>query len=131
MTIGIDPKVDFACKLLLGSPAHPMITLHFLNAVFGGNPPITDVQILNPIVGKNFEADKVSILDVLATDEHGRFIDIEIQTTLPAGLSKRLTYYAASQLVEQLGEGDSYRELRPPLQRNCIVCYLIRSSPKR
>lgn len=129
MTIGIDPKVDFACKLLLGSPDHPMITLHFLNAVFGGNPPITDVQILNPIVGKNFEADKVSILDVLATDEHGRFIDIEIQTTLPAGLSKRLTYYAASQLVEQLGEGDSYRELRPSIGICILDAILFRESP--
>ncbi|PAY19375.1 hypothetical protein CKO51_10870 [Rhodopirellula sp. SM50] len=115
MVIGIDPTVDFACKRLLGSPDHPAITLHFLNAVLGGEPPITTVQILNPIIGKSFDDDKASILDVLATDDHGRFIDIEIQTTLPAGLSERLTYYAASQLVEQLGEGDSYRELRPSI----------------
>ena len=128
MTIGIDPKVDFACKLLLGSPDHPAITLHFLNAVLAGSPPLTEVQILNPIVGKNFEADKVSILDVLATDELGRLIDIEIQTTLPAGLSKRLTYYTASQLVEQLGEGDSYRELRPSIGICILDAILFRDS---
>ena len=112
MAIGIDPTVDFACKRLLGSPDHPAITLHFLNAVLGGHPRITAVEILNPIIGKDYDDDKVSILDVLATDNHDRRIDIEIQTTLPAGLPKRLTYYAASQLVEQLGEGDSYRDLR-------------------
>jgi hypothetical protein len=33
MKIGINPTVDFACKRLLGSPNHPAITLHFLNAV--------------------------------------------------------------------------------------------------
>lgn len=33
MAIGIDPTVDYAFKLILGSPEHPAITLHFLNAV--------------------------------------------------------------------------------------------------
>lgn len=115
MAIGIDPTVDFACKMLLGSPEHPAITLHFLNAVLGGNPRITEVRILNPIVGKEYDADKLSILDVLATDNLGRMFDIEVQTTLPAGLPQRLTYYAATQLIEQLGEGDSYRRLRPSI----------------
>lgn len=115
MAIGINPTVDFACKMLLGSPEHPAITLHFLNAVLGGNPRITDVQILNPIIGKDYDADKVSILDVLATDNLGRMFDIEVQTTLPAGLPERLTYYAATQLIEQLDEGDSYRRLRPSI----------------
>ena len=128
MTIGIDPTVDFACKRLLGSPDHPAITLHFLNAVLGGEPPITTVQILNPIIGKNLDDDKASILDVLATDDHGRFVDIEIQTTLPAGLSERLTYYAAIQLVEQLGEGDSYRELRPSIGICILDAILFRQS---
>ena len=128
MKIGIDPTVDFACKRLLGSPDHPAITLHFLNAVLAGHPPITRVQILNPIIGKSFEDDKASILDVLATDDHERLIDIEIQTTLPAGLSKRLTYYAASQLVEQLGEGDSYRQLRPSIGICILDAILFRQS---
>lgn len=43
MTIGIDPRVDFACKLLLGSPDHPAITIHFLNAVLGSQPKIAEV----------------------------------------------------------------------------------------
>lgn len=115
MGIGIDPTVDFACKLLLGNPEHPGVTLHFLNAVLGGHPPIVDVRILNPIVGKDYEADKSSILDVLATDSQGRIFDIEVQTTVPAGLPERLTYYAATQLIEQLGEGDSYLRLRPSI----------------
>ncbi|MCC9599669.1 Rpn family recombination-promoting nuclease/putative transposase [Stieleria sp. JC731] len=115
MVIGIDPRVDFACKMLLGSPEHPAITIHFLNAVLAGQPTITHVKICNPISGKRYQDDKLSILDILATDDHGRLFDIEIQTTLPAGLPERLTYYAASQLIEQLGEGDSYRDLRPSI----------------
>lgn len=28
--IDIDPTVDFACKMLLGNPEHPRLTIHFL-----------------------------------------------------------------------------------------------------
>ncbi len=115
MAIGIDPLVDFACKKLLGSPEHPTITLHFLNAVLGGSPKITEVEILNPIIEKDFEEDKYAILDIRARDEIGHRFNIEIQRSRPAALRERLTYYAATQLIEQLGDGDSYTKLRPSI----------------
>jgi len=33
--IGIIATVDFAFKLMLGSPEHTRITVHFLNAILG------------------------------------------------------------------------------------------------
>jgi predicted transposase/invertase (TIGR01784 family) len=110
MTIGIDPTVDFACKRVLGSPEHPAITLHFLNAVLRLLRPIREVRILNPTIEKAFEDDKWSLLDILATDESGRLYDIEVQTTRPLGLRQRLAYYASSLLVGQLGSGGDYRD---------------------
>jgi hypothetical protein len=53
VAIGIDPTIDFAFKRLLGSPEHSRITVHFLNAVLGGSPRITDVTILNPFFEKD------------------------------------------------------------------------------
>ena len=120
MAIGIDPTVDYAFKLLLGSPEHPAITLHFLNAVLGDQFDITDVEIINPILGKEDDADKLSILDVAATDSIGRRYDIEMQTSLPAGLAQRLAYYTASMYVGQIGEGDDYTLLRPAIS----ICVL-------
>ena len=120
MAIGIDPTVDYAFKLLLGSPEHPAITLHFLNAVLGDQFDITDVEIINPILGKEDDADKLSILDVAATDSTGRRYDIEMQTSLPAGLAQRLAYYTASMYVGQIGEGDDYTLLRPAIS----ICVL-------
>ena len=115
MAIGIDPTVDFAFKRVLGSPEHPAITLHFLNAVLGGDPLVTQVEILNPFLEKDFDEDKLAILDVRATDEHGQWLNIEMQTTVTGELPPRLTYYAASQFVGQLREGESYEELRPSI----------------
>ena len=59
MSLGIDPKVDFAFKLVFGSPDHTRITIHFLNAILNLPDPITSVEILNPICGKDFLEDKL------------------------------------------------------------------------
>jgi predicted transposase/invertase (TIGR01784 family) len=73
------------------------------------------VEILNPIIEREFEEDKYAILDVRARDAFGNRFNIEIQRTLPTALRERLTYYAAAQLVEQLGAGDDYVALRPSI----------------
>ena len=113
--IEIDPTVDYACKMLLGNPSHSRLTLHFLNAVLKPESPIVGVNYLNPIIPQEFEADKLAILDILAEDALGRRFNIEVQRTTPSWLAQRLTYYVATQLVEQIGEGDSYVQLRPSI----------------
>lgn len=122
MPLGIDPKVDFAFKLVFGSPDHTRITIHFLNAVLDLPRPITWVEILNPIQGKDWSEDKLVVLDVLAADVDGRRFNIEMQTTLPTDLAKRLTYYNCLNYIRQLGEGDPYYELRPAIS----ICVLNR-----
>ncbi len=66
MPLGIDPKVDFAFKLVFGSPDHPRITIHFLNAVLQPLRPITAVEILNPIQHRDRSDAKLAFLDMLA-----------------------------------------------------------------
>ena len=123
MSIGISPLVDFAFKMMLGSPEHTGITVHFLNSILVDQPRITQVEILNPILDKETSDDKLSILDVLATDEHGRLLNIEMQTSIPAGLNQRLAFYASSLYAGQLREGDNYIELRPAIS----ICVLTES----
>ncbi len=127
--IEIDPTIDYACKMLLGDPAHSRLTIHFLNAVLIPESPIVDVSYLNPIVPQEFEADKLSILDILAIDELGRRFNIEVQRTKPGWLPERLTYYAATQLVEQIGEGDSYNQLRPSIGICLLKAVLFAKRP--
>ena len=123
MAIGISPTVDFAFKLMLGSPEHSGVTIHFLNAILTDQPKISYVEILNPFLGKDRDDDKLSILDILATDEHGRLLNIEMQTSLPAGMSQRLAYYASSVYAGQLQEGNQYTELRPAIS----ICVLTQA----
>ena len=115
MVIEIDPTVDLACKMLLGNQDFPELTIHFLNAVLRLESPIVAVEIVNPFIPQEFDTDKLSILDILAIDDVDRRLNIEIQRTNPGWLAKRLTYYAAAQLVDQISEGDSYRKLQPSI----------------
>lgn len=123
MGIGVSPLVDYAFKRMLGSPEHAGITMHFLNAVLVGQPRITQVNFLNPILDKESEDDKLAVLDILATDEHGRRLNIEMQTSLPTGMAQRLAYYAATAYVKQLNEGQGYDRLRPSIG----ICVLSRA----
>ena len=120
MAIGISPTIDFAFKVLFGSPEHARITIHFLNAILRPLVRIAQITIQNPFLGKDDENDKLSVLDILAIDDHGRILNIEMQTTLPAGLSKRLAYYTASLYSGQLSEGGLYTSLRPAIS----ICVL-------
>ncbi|MFN0054430.1 MAG: Rpn family recombination-promoting nuclease/putative transposase [Planctomycetales bacterium] len=117
------PTVDFAFKLMLGSPDHTRVTVHFLNALLGDFLRITQVTILNPILGKEFADDKLSVLDILAEDEHGRKFNIEMQTSMSSELSQRLAYYLSGVYSSQLTEGLDYSALRPAIS----ICVLTRS----
>ncbi len=98
-TIEIDPKVDFACKMLLGNEQYTHLTVHFLNAILKPRIRIKSAVIKNPISDKEFEDDKFSVFDVLATDENGWIYDIEIQRFLQTHLAQRVTYYGSFVLL--------------------------------
>ncbi|MEY3175879.1 MAG: hypothetical protein RLZZ436_3793, partial [Planctomycetota bacterium] len=128
MAIGISPLVDYAFKLLLGSEKHTRITIHFLNTMLAGQPRITQVRILNPIQDRENADDKLTILDVLATDELGRRLNIEVQTSLPDGMAQRLIYYVAGSYSGQLTKGQDYSELRPSISI-CVLAEAMLSAP--
>ena len=129
MAIGISPLVDFAFKLMLGNPEHSDVTIHFLNSILVDQPRITHVEFLNPFLGKESEDDKQSVLDILATDEHGRLLNIEMQTSLPAGMAQRLAYYVSAMYAGQLNEGSQYRELRPAISICVLTQAMFPGSP--
>ena len=130
MVIGICPTVDFAFKCLFGSPEHVAVTKHFLNSVLVGGPRITRVEFRHPFLEKTATDDKLALLDILATDEHSRRLNIEMQTTLPVGMSKRLAYYASRLYYDQLLEGEQYVDLCPAISICVLTKSLFPASPE-
>lgn len=66
--------------------------------------------------------DKNVIMDVFAHTEDGRRVVIEMQKKDKEGFRKRMLYYGACRIREQLEIGDSY-ELLNPVYVICIMDY--------
>jgi predicted transposase/invertase (TIGR01784 family) len=113
MVIGIRPLNDYAFKKIFGSPANKLALISLLNAILDSPVPIVDVVILNPFNLQDFEQDKLSILDVKATDQNGVIYDIEIQIAVRPGLVQRLVFYGCDEYAGQLRAGDPYTALQP------------------
>lgn len=113
----IDPTVDCVFKALLGSVQNKNLLVHFLNAVI--DPPIErriiSVEILNPYNEKEFLSDKLSIVDVKASDPAGVTYQIEIQLAVYGGLESRILYTWSDLYASQLKSGQEYAKLKPAI----------------
>jgi predicted transposase/invertase (TIGR01784 family) len=117
MILGIDPKVDYAFKHLLGREATRPLLINMINSVL--NPPpghqLQDIELLNPFNPKETLDDKLSILDIKARDQLGRQFNVEMQMLAYRYYEKRILYYGCKLHQQQLHEGHDYVELKPTI----------------
>ena len=107
----INPRVDFAFKILFGSEENTDILLPFVNSVLSLSEPLVDLTLLNPYNHKTHATDKFSILDIKARDNKGRMYNIEMQMTDQTGYTQRALYYWSKLYSQQLQEGDDFSTL--------------------
>ncbi len=130
MPLGINPLNDFAFMKTFAEPEDRRPLIGLLNAVLKPNLPIADVTIQNPFNYKDFQDDKLSILDVKAVDASRAWYDVEVQLTVPTGATKRIVYYGCGLVVDQLREGDDYAKLLPAYSIWLLDGILWRETPQ-
>src|SRR5437660_11890725 len=115
MILGIDPKVDYAFKHLLGRDSTRPILIDLLDKILKPEPGhfIQDIELLNPFNPKETLDDKLSILDIKARDQSGRQFNVEMQIIDRGHYAKRILYYWAKLHQQQLREGEEYGTLKP------------------
>ena len=138
----LDPKIDFVFKKIFGSEKHPRVLISFLNAILKPINPISNVEIRNSDLEKEFLDDKFSRLDIKARTNKNEIINIEIQLKIPFGhlvndipslpfqehpllkneynMIKRSLYYWSKMYEEQLNEGDDYSKLERTICINIL-----------
>ena len=124
MILGIKPTVDFAFKKIFGSPQNVAALIGLLNAILNLKNPIVSVEILNPFSYQEFAESKLIVLDVRCRDSAGRYLNVEMQVSVFAGLVQRLTYYACSMHVDQLAKGGNYASLAPSISI-CLLSHVL------
>ncbi len=110
----ISPKTDFAFKKIFGSKNSEPILRSFLNAIlYGGQPTIVSLDILDPYSVPRLEGMKDTYLDVRAQLDSGETVLIEMQVLNIEGFEKRVLYNAAKEYANQLQKAADYDTLRP------------------
>ena len=109
----INPTVDCVFKAILGSEENKNLLIHFLNAVLEPASKIKKIVLDNPYNEREFVGDKLTVVDVKATDEKKCHYQIEIQLALHPAISARMLYTWSSMYHSQIKKGDDFRKLKP------------------
>jgi predicted transposase/invertase (TIGR01784 family) len=107
----ISPRVDIAFKKIFGVEENKDLLISLINSIVSEEDQVSDVTLLNPYNPKNFQNDKLSILDIKAKGVNGKLFNIEIQITDEADYDKRALYYWAKLYTEQLKNSEEYSTL--------------------
>jgi predicted transposase/invertase (TIGR01784 family) len=123
-------KSDFVFKLVFGDTRRIALLTSFLQAVL--ELPAEEygkVVIVDPHVKREYNRDKAGILDVKVHTKSGNIIDIEIQVEPEAPLEKRIRFYQAKMITEQIGEGIDYEVIKPVISIIITDFNFIKHSP--
>ena len=131
MILGVDPKVDYAFKHLLGREATRPILIDVVDNVLNPAPGrhIQTIDLLNPFNPKETSDDKLSILDIKARDQSGRQFNVEMQMLAFPYYDKRIIYYWAKFHQQQLQEGNDYQVLKPTVSISFLNHVLFEDVP--
>ena len=113
MPLGIRPINDFAFKKTFGTPENRACLISLLNAILRPKEPIVDVTLENPFNPKDFQDDKLSVLDIKAIDRTGAIYNVEVQLTTYEGLVQRIVFYGCELYAGQVKSGEDYETVNP------------------
>jgi len=116
----INPRVDFAFKKLFGSEENKDLLISLINAIVSEQEQVVEVELKNPYNLADYRAGKMSILDIKAKAENGRWFNVEMQISEDYNFDKRAIYYWAKLVTEQLSEGMMFKELKKTISINIL-----------
>lgn len=104
------PKVDFCFKELMNDAE---IRQGFIAAILKENPEkIVSTQLLPTHLRKEYEEDKLGILDVRVKLADGTQMDFEIQVAPYPWWPERSIFYLAKMYTEQMEAGEDYKVIK-------------------
>ena len=124
------PKVDLIFKLLFGDERNSNILKSFLMAVLRLPQEDYDVlSIVDPHLLREYEGDKLGILDVKVKTRTGKIIDIEIQVNPSPIMCQRVIYYTSKMVTEQIGSSEDYGRIKKVISIIITDYEFIENSP--
>jgi predicted transposase/invertase (TIGR01784 family) len=105
----LSPRNDFVFKLIFGDRRNTDILADFLKAALKLPAGEYDhLVVMDPHLKREFEDDKMGILDVKIHTKGGIVINVEIQVAASPELRDRIILYGAKMLTEQIKRGNTW-----------------------
>jgi len=109
----LSPKVDIIFKLLFGDERSLEILIDFLKAVLNlPDDEFEEVTIVDPHLLREYDGDKLGILDVKVKTRTKKVIDIEIQVKIKPHFIERVVFYQSKMVTEQVGAGKDFSKIQ-------------------
>ncbi|WP_010253225.1 Rpn family recombination-promoting nuclease/putative transposase [Treponema primitia] len=105
------PLFDFIFKLIFGDQRNIAVLTALLAAALDlPEVEFDHLTIIDPFLKREFEGDKMGILDVKVHTQSGAVINVEMQVETNQELRKRIVISTAKMLTEQIKRWDEYNQ---------------------
>ena len=105
----MDPRNDFCFKALMSDE---IVRRGFIAAVLGMDEEEAEGSILLPTqLEREWEQDKLGVLDILVKQRDGTRINLEIQVIMQGVWPERTVFYSGKVFARQLKKGEPYEKL--------------------
>jgi len=108
----VNPKIDLVFKKLFGTEQNINLLKSLVNSILPKDEQVTTLALKNPYNPSDYLSGKISYLDIKATDDKGKWYDIEIQVAPYDFFGMRLLFYWAKMYSSQLKNKQTYEDLR-------------------
>ena len=109
---------DYVFKKIFAKPENNIELQEFLEAIL--NIKIAKIEVKNPEISKNYQDEKLGILDIRAHINDDTIVDIEMQVANVYTIINRNISYSSRIITEQLQVGDSYKGLKKLISINIL-----------
>jgi len=116
----INPKIDLVFKKIFGTDENKDLLKSLINSVLPENQKITTITIKNPYNEIDFVGDRLSVVDIKATDDKDHWYNIEIQIREQSFFGRRSLFYWSELYGGQLFETDSFDKLNKTISINLL-----------
>ena len=124
-------KSDVVFRLFFADERDTNDLIRFLKAVVRlPEDDYNEIEIADPHLLREFDGDKLAIIDVKLHTKSKKTIHIEIQLRVTPELKERIIYYGSKLITEQLGKGNDYDTIKKVISIVITEEPLIADSPK-
>ena len=88
-----------------------------------------EIVIVDPHLIREFPSDKLGVIDVKLKTSSGKTIHVEIQVAPLPHMERRIAYYDAKMIAEQIGKSEKYKDIKQVISIVITEDEFIKDSP--